>query len=58
MLHYLLGTRYAEVRRFHEAVLATQRALDLARAAGNAESVQEISKRLELYKQLDASSQR
>jgi len=58
MLHYLLGIKYAEARRFHEAVLATQRALDLARAAGDERSVQEISKRLELYKQLDSSSSR
>jgi tetratricopeptide (TPR) repeat protein len=57
MLHYLLGMKYAEARRFHEAVMATQRALDLAQAAGNTQSVQEISKRLELYKQLDSSSQ-
>ncbi len=57
MLHYLLGMKYAEARRFHEAVMATQRALDLAQAAGNTQSVREISKRLELYKQLDSSSQ-
>ena len=56
IIHYLLGIKYAEARRFHEAVIATQRALDLARAAGDERSAQEISQRLALYKQLDNSS--
>jgi tetratricopeptide (TPR) repeat protein len=56
VLHYLIGMKYAEARRFHEAVLATQRALDLARAAGDEKSVQEISQSLTLYKQLYRSS--
>jgi tetratricopeptide (TPR) repeat protein len=58
VLHYLLGMKYAEARRFHEAVLATQKALDLARAAGDQRSAQEIGERLKLYKQLDSSSNR
>jgi len=57
ILHYLLGMKYAEARRFHEATLATQRALDLARAAGDENFIQEISKRLALYRQLDNSQQ-
>jgi len=56
-LHYLLGMKYAEARRFHEAILATQRALDLARAVGDENFMQEISKRLALYRQLDNSPQ-
>jgi tetratricopeptide (TPR) repeat protein len=56
VIHYLLGMKYAEARRFHEAVTATQRALDLARAAGDERSAQEISQRLALYKQLDNAS--
>ena len=55
IFHYLLGTKYAEARRFHEAVLATQKALDLARATGDENLVKEISERLELYKQFDNS---
>ena len=56
VLHYLLGMKYAEARRFHEAVIATQRALNLARSAGDESFIQQLSKRLELYKQLDDSS--
>ncbi|OHB80386.1 MAG: hypothetical protein A2Z25_17070 [Planctomycetes bacterium RBG_16_55_9] len=52
-LHYLLATNYAESRQFHEAVLSAQKALDLARSAGDKKLVQAISERLELYRQLD-----
>ncbi|MBN2315394.1 MAG: tetratricopeptide repeat protein, partial [Sedimentisphaerales bacterium] len=56
-LHYLLAMKYAEVRRFHEAVLAAQRALDLARASGDENFAQEIHRHLDLYKQLDSSTE-
>jgi tetratricopeptide (TPR) repeat protein len=49
LLH--LGEGYAEIGRFSEAVLVTERAFNLARAAGQEQRAQQIQKRLELYKQ-------
>jgi len=52
-LHYLLAMNYAEARRFSEAVQSAEKALELAKAAGDARLIQEINKSLELYKQSD-----
>lgn len=54
-LHYLLAINYAEKRQFTEAVRFAEKALSLARAAGNPKLVQEIDKSLELYKQSESS---
>ena len=43
-LHYLLARNYAEARRFDQAILSAERALNLARAAGEEKLVQEIEK--------------
>jgi tetratricopeptide (TPR) repeat protein len=56
LLHHYFATSYAEARRFREAVLSEEKALKLARAAGYKKLAQEITKRLEIYKQLDKSS--
>ncbi|MGD1020854.1 MAG: hypothetical protein ABSA12_16205, partial [Verrucomicrobiia bacterium] len=45
-----LAAAYAAAGRFQEAVATAQKAIDLARAAGQAESVKEIEARLELYR--------
>ncbi len=55
LLHHLLGGSYAEARRFHDAVLAEEKALKLARAARDQEFIQKIQRALEFYKQLDKS---
>jgi protein O-GlcNAc transferase len=53
----ILGMAYALTGRFSDAVATTERALRIARAAGNDELVRTMQKRLELYKrrQLDTS---
>jgi tetratricopeptide (TPR) repeat protein len=50
-LHYLLAMNYGEARQFRQAALFAQKALDLARAAGDQQFAQEIKKWLELFKQ-------
>ncbi len=50
-LHDLLGMNYARAGRFREAFLSTQKACDLARAAGDEMLARHIEQRLELYKQ-------
>jgi tetratricopeptide (TPR) repeat protein len=55
-LHYLMGMNYAEARRFREAVLSAQKALNLARAGGNQGLIQEITRSLEVFSQLENSS--
>ncbi len=55
LLNHLLATHYAEARRFTEAVLFEEKALELARAAGYQKLVQEFNKRLNIYKQLSGS---
>jgi tetratricopeptide (TPR) repeat protein len=50
-LHDLLGMNYARAGRFREAILSTQKACDLARAAGDEMLARYIERRLELYKQ-------
>jgi tetratricopeptide (TPR) repeat protein len=58
LLHHYFATSYAEARRFREAALSEEKALKLARAAGYQKLAQEITKRLEIYKQLDNSSKK
>jgi tetratricopeptide (TPR) repeat protein len=55
LLHILLARNYAESRRFHEAVLSEEKALKLARVAGDRELIQKIEKNLEMYRLLDKS---
>ncbi|MEA3227350.1 MAG: tetratricopeptide repeat protein [Planctomycetota bacterium] len=55
-LHHLLAMNYAQARRFREAVLSSRKALDLANTAGDQKLKQEIEKWLEVYKQMDGSS--
>jgi Flp pilus assembly protein TadD len=50
-LHDLLGMNYATAGRFQEAIVSTQKACDLARAAGDETLLQYIERRLELYRQ-------
>ncbi len=54
-LHFLLAMNYGEARQFHKAYLSTQKALDLALAAGDEKFVQEIKKWLDIYKHLSSS---
>jgi len=56
-LHYLLAMNYGEARQFRQAALFAQKALDLARAAGDKKLAQEIKKWLDIYKQLSRSPQ-
>jgi tetratricopeptide (TPR) repeat protein len=56
LLHHYFATSYAEARQFREAALSEEKALELARAAGYQKLAQEITKRLEIYKQLANSS--
>jgi tetratricopeptide (TPR) repeat protein len=56
LLHHLMATSYAEARRFGEAALSEEKALELARVAGYQKLAQEFTKRLEIYKQLANSS--
>jgi len=58
LLHHYFATSYAEARQFGKAVLSEERALKLARVAGYEKLAQEITKRLEIYKQLDNSSKK
>jgi len=51
-LHYLLAMHYAEARRFHEAILSAQKALELARAAGEKQLTEKIQEQLEFLKQV------
>ena len=50
-LHNLLAMSYASAGRFREAVLAAEKALRVARAAGMHELAREIEQRIELYRQ-------
>jgi tetratricopeptide (TPR) repeat protein len=56
--HYQLGRKFAEARRFHEAVVSTEKALYLTRASGDEEFIRTIQQDLERYKQLDNSPER
>ena len=50
-LHDLLAMNYAKARRFREAVVSAQKALNLALIAADEILAQEIRERLEIYKQ-------
>jgi Flp pilus assembly protein TadD len=50
-LHDILAANYAKAGRFREAISSAQKALNLARAAGDSQLTGEIEQRLELYKQ-------
>jgi tetratricopeptide (TPR) repeat protein len=56
-LHYLLAMNYGEKRQFRQAALSAQKALELARAAGDKQFEQEIEKWLKIYKQLSNSQE-
>jgi hypothetical protein len=47
---------YGEARQYNKAFLSTQKALDLALAAGDKKFAQEIKKWLDIYKHLSNSS--
>jgi tetratricopeptide (TPR) repeat protein len=55
VLHFLLGRNYAKARRFREAILCEEKALNLARATGEKKLIQEIEKWLAIYRQMDNS---
>ena len=50
-LHDLLSMNYAKTGQYQKAVLSAQKAVDLARAAGQEVLAQQIERRIELYKQ-------
>ena len=50
-LHDFMAVNYARVGQFPEAILSAQKALELARAAGNDDLARQIEERLELYEQ-------
>jgi len=58
LMHYLLAMNYGEAHQFNEAALSAQKALDLARAAGDEQFMQEIEKWLKIYKELSDSSEK
>jgi Flp pilus assembly protein TadD len=57
-LHYMLAMNYGEARQFRQAALSAQKALDLARSAGDKKFEQEIGKWLKIYKQLSESPEK
>jgi len=54
-LHQILAMDYAEQRRFREAILAAEKALRLARAAGDEQLARKIQGWIDLYKKADQS---
>ena len=50
-LHDLLSMNYAKTGQYQKAVLSAQKAIDMARAAGQETIAQQIERRIELYKQ-------
>ena len=50
-LHDILGMNYAREGRFREAIVSAEKALNLARAAGEEDLAREIEARIEGYKQ-------
>ena len=56
ILPYLMARNYAEARRFSEAVLSADKALDRANTTGDVRLVQEINKLLEFCKNQGYSS--
>ena len=51
ILHELLAANYAKAGRFREAVLSLEKALNLARAAGNRQLAQRLTGQMKLYEQ-------
>ena len=51
VLHDILAVNYAKAGRFREAIVSAQKALNLARTAGDNQLAQEIEQRIELYRQ-------
>jgi tetratricopeptide (TPR) repeat protein len=49
-LHEVLAMNYADAGRFRDAVAEAQRALELARAAGNQALARQIERQVALYK--------
>ncbi|UCC96467.1 MAG: tetratricopeptide repeat protein [Phycisphaerales bacterium] len=54
-LHYLLAIHHAQARRFREAISSAERALELARAAGEIQFAERIMEQLEIFKQVNNS---
>jgi len=52
LLNHLLASHYAQARRFDQAILHEEKALELAHAAGYEKLVQEFEKWLKTYKRL------
>jgi tetratricopeptide (TPR) repeat protein len=50
-LHDLMGMNYSKAGRFDEAIKSAEKALELARDAGNERLARNIEERIELYKQ-------
>ncbi len=50
-MHDLLGVNYSRIGRFNEAISFAEKAVELARAAGNEQLARDIEDRIELYKQ-------
>ena len=51
VLHDLLAASYAKVGQFSKAVISAEKALNLARAAGNQQLARQIEGRIEFYQQ-------
>lgn len=51
VLHNLLAASYARAGQFRKAILSAEKALNLARAAGEEQLAQQIKERIELYEQ-------
>ena len=58
VLHDLLAVNYARAGHFRQAVLSAEKALSLARAAGQKRLAEEIKQRIILYKQNKAPQSR
>jgi len=52
-----LAVAYAAAGRFNDAIATAQKAIDLARSAGQTQMVSEIETRLQLYRNGQASRQ-
>jgi len=50
-LHDLLGVNYARAGQFSEAIMSAEKALELAHAAGKEQLADQISERIDLYRQ-------
>ena len=57
VLHDLLAASYAKAGQFSKAIIYAERALNLARAAGNQQLAEQIRQRIEYYQQQAVSEQ-